>query len=84
MNQIPSHSQTPTFNAKKSQTSAILHQEPTYVEMYGKPSSIISNFFAFLLIIITVLALSYMYHRSSEKELQHQVAQELVRQAAYK
>lgn len=84
MNQIPSHSQMPAFNTKKSQTTAILHQEPTFEEMYGKSANILANLFAFLLIAITVLALSYMYQSSSEKEIQHQMAQELVRQAEYK
>jgi len=33
MNQNPSHSQTPQFDANKSQTSQRLYQHPTAVEM---------------------------------------------------
>ena len=68
----------------QSQTTSILHQEPTYEEMYGKPANTFSNICAFLLIVITVLALSYIYQRSSEKEIQLQEEQSLARQAEYK
>jgi hypothetical protein len=84
MNLNPSHSQTPQFGNNKSQTTAILHREPTYEEMHGKPANFFSNICAFLLIVITVLALSYMYLRSSEKEIQFQEEQSLARQAEYK
>ena len=84
MTNHPSHSQTPAFDTNKSQTTAILHQEPTYEEMYGKPVNIFANLCSFLLILITVLALSYMYLRSSEREVQYQTEQSLARQAEYK
>lgn len=80
MNLNPSHSQTPQFGNNKSQTTAILHREPTYEEMHGKPANFFSNICAFLLIVITVLALSYMYLRSSEKEIQFQDEQSIARQ----
>ena len=84
MNQPVSHSNTPLFKANKSQTTSVLHQEPTYEEIYGKHTNIFSNICAFLLIVITVLALSYMYQRSSEKEIRIQEEQSLARQAEYK
>ncbi len=68
----------------QSKTTPILHQEPTYEEMYGKTANIFANFCAFLLVVITVLALSYIYQRSSEKEIQLQEEQSLARQAEYK
>lgn len=83
MNLNPSHSQTPQFGNNKSQTTAILHREPTYEEMHGKPANIFSNICAFLLIVITVIALSYVYQRSSEKELQLQEEQSFARQIKY-
>ena len=84
MNQTASHSQISEFGTNKSQTSAILYQEPTYKEIHGKTANIFANFCAFLLIVITVLALSYIYQRSSEKEIQLQEEQSLARQAEYK
>lgn len=33
MNQIPSHSQTPTFDNNNNQTSSVLYQHPTAQEM---------------------------------------------------
>lgn len=84
MNLNPSHSQTPQFGNNKSQTTAILHREPTHEEMHGKPANFFSNICAFLLIVITVLALSYIYMRSSEREVQYQTEQSLARQAEYK
>ena len=80
MNQTASHSQTPEFDTKKSQTSAILYREPTHEEMQPEPSNMLGNIIAFLLIAITVLALSYMYLRSSEKEIQFQEEQSIARQ----
>ena len=80
MNLNPSHSQTPEFDTNKSQTTAILYREPTYEEMQPEPSSMFANISAFLLIAITVLALSYMYLRSSEKEVQFQEEQSMARQ----
>lgn len=79
MNLNPSHSQTPSFGNNKSQTSAILHREPTHEEMQPEPSNMFGNISAFLLIAITVLALSYMYLRSSEKEIQLQDEQSIAR-----
>ena len=64
----------------QSQTTPILHQETTYEEMYGKTANIFANFCAFLLVVITVLALSYIYQRSSEKEIQLQEEQSLASQ----
>ena len=83
MNLNPSHSQTPQFGNNKSQTTAILHREPTYEEMHGKPANIFSNICAFLLIVITVMALSHVYQRSSEKELKLQEEQSFARQIKY-
>ena len=80
MNLNPSHSQTPSFGNNKSQTSVILHREPTYEEMHPKPSSMFANISAFLLIAITVMALAHMYLRSSEKEIQFQEEQSIARQ----
>ena len=80
MNQTASHSQMPEFGTNKSQTSAILHREPTHEEMQPEPSNVFANISAFLLIAITVLALSYMYLRSSEKEVQFQEEQSIARQ----
>ena len=48
--------------------------------MQPKPSNVFANISAFLLIAITVLALSYMYLRSSEKEIQFQEEQSIARQ----
>ena len=84
MNLNPSHSQTPSFGNNKSQTTAILHREPTYEEMHGKSANFFSNICAFLLIVITVMALSYIYMRSSEREVKYQNEQSLARQAEYK
>lgn len=60
MNQRISHSNTPKFTGSKSQTSAILYQEPTLKETNPKPKPVVEflkNFAAGALLVIVFFAL---------------------------
>lgn len=67
MNQNPSHSQTPQFDANKSQTSQRLYQHPTAAEMQSK-KNIFGNICAVLLLLIVFIGLGYMMGVASDKE----------------
>ncbi|MTD09866.1 hypothetical protein GIX10_00145 [Acinetobacter sp. YIM 103518] len=73
MNQTASHSQTPKFGNNKSQTTSILHREPTYEEMRGKSASIFSNICAFLLLSVLFFGLACMFIAQADKESAQQV-----------
>ena len=73
MNQTASHSQTPKFGNNKSQTTSILHREPTYEEMRGKSASIFSNICAFLLLFVLFFGMACIAIKQAEKERTAQV-----------
>ena len=60
MNQSVSHSNTPEFDVVKSQTTAILHQEPTQEEMYSKPVNLFKNVCAGVLIFTLFFSMVYI------------------------
>ena len=68
MNKTASHSNTPTFKANESQTSARLYQHPTAKEMQSKKSNIFSNFCAVLLLVIIAVTTGYSMGVASDKE----------------
>ncbi|WP_111884006.1 hypothetical protein [Acinetobacter sp. CFCC 11171] len=77
MNKFVSHSNTPQFNANKSQTSARLYQHPTAKEM--KPSKAkkrIGDFFAIALLISIFFGLVLMafYKHAEQMDRQAVVA----------
>lgn len=74
MSQYPSHSNTPQFDANKSQTSERLYQYPTHEEMWGKKPRFGSNFFAFLVLFALFFGLSCMIIVTAERESSNQVA----------
>lgn len=61
MTQTASHSQTPEFDTNKSQTTAILYQQPTEAEM-RKPSLLLrlGDLMAATVLIVIVSALTLM------------------------
>lgn len=60
MNEAVSHSNTPEFGVVKSQTTAILHQEPTQEEMYSKPVNLFKNVCAGVLIFTLFFSMVYI------------------------
>lgn len=73
MNQTASHSQTPKFGNNKSQTTSILHREPSHEEMHGKTANIFSNICAFLLLSVLFFGLACMFIAQADKESAQQV-----------
>ncbi|NNH86213.1 hypothetical protein [Acinetobacter terrae] len=58
MNQIPSHSQTPEFDTNKSQTTAILYQQPTFAEqrtsIKDSVKAVLKDLAAISLVLVTI------------------------------
>ena len=73
MNQTTSHSQTPEFDNNKSQTTAVLHREPTYEEMYGKTANTFSDICAVLLLFTLFFGMACIAIKQAEKESAQQV-----------
>ncbi|MEX5287286.1 MULTISPECIES: hypothetical protein [Acinetobacter] len=73
MSQYPSHSNTPQFDANKSQTSECLYQHPTHEDIYGKPSNFLSDFFAFALLFGLFFGTACMFILAAERESAKQV-----------
>ena len=76
MNKTASHSNTPVFNANKSQTSARLYQHPTAAEMKpsfsAKAKTWFSNFcaVALLVAIFSSITIMFVYQHSDEMDRQ--------------
>ena len=73
MNQTASHSQTPKFGNNKSQTTSVLHREPTYEEMHGKTANIFSNICASIVLFILFFSMACIAIKQAEKERTAQV-----------
>lgn len=73
MSQYPSHSNTPQFDANKSQTSERLYQYPTHEEMWGKKPRFGSNFFAGLFLFLLFSGLAYMCIVTADREQAREV-----------
>lgn len=73
MSQYPSHSNTPQFDANKSQTSKCLYQHPTHEDIHGKNSNIGSTFFAFLFLFGLFFGTACMFILAAERESAKQV-----------
>ena len=69
MNQIPSHSQTPEFDANKSQTTSVLFQHPKPSEMrpsFGaKVKAVLKEVAAVGVIIATISSVTLTVHSCS-------------------
>ena len=83
MNQIPSHSQMPTFIKKESNTKPVLYQHPKPEEMrvsfWSKAKPVIKEMAAIALIGITV-ASTVLTVRSCSNDVARQHAQALKHQ----
>ena len=86
MNQIPSHSQMPTFIKKESNTKPVLYQHPKPEEMrvsfWSKAKPVIKEMAAFALIGITV-ASTVLTVRSCSNDVDRQHAQALKHQLQF-
>ncbi|TCB80170.1 hypothetical protein E0H89_00640 [Acinetobacter sp. ANC 3781] len=73
MTQTASHSQTPEFDTNKSQTTAILYQQPTEAEM-RKPSLLLrlGDLMAAAVLIATISALTLMAVHGCSNDVDHQ------------
>ena len=82
MTQTASHSQTPEFDTNKSQTTAILYQQPTEAEM-RKPSLLlrIGDLMAATVLIVTVSALTLMAVHGCSDDADRQAVQAVKFQA---
>lgn len=76
MTQTASHSQTPEFDTNKSQTTAILYQQPTEAEM-RKPSLLLrlGDLMAATVLIATVSALTLMAVHGCSDDVDRQQTQ---------
>ena len=74
MNQNPSHSQTPKFDADKSQTSQRLRQPPTQAELENKYPFLkrLGDFTAAAVLIVTVVTFTLMTIKGCSKDVDRQ------------
>ena len=75
MNQRVSHSNLPEFGATKSQTSAILYQEPTLEETKPQHKPVIElvkNFAAGTLLMISIFIIGLMILKGCADDVEHQ------------
>ena len=86
MNQTYSHSQTPEFDANKSQTTAILYQQPTLSEQHASTKEIVLTIIKELagvtVLLATVFSVSLMV-RSCADDVDRQHAQALKHQLQF-
>ena len=77
MKQTVSHSNLPEFGATKSQTSAILYQEPTLEETkpQHKPVvELVKNFAASTLLMISIFSICLVILKGCADDVEHQKA----------
>ena len=77
MNQRVSHSNLPEFGATKSQTSAILYQEPTLEETKPQHKPVIElvkNFAASTLLMISIFSIGLLILKGCADDVEHQKA----------
>lgn len=77
MNQRVSHSNLPEFGATKSQTSAILYQEPTLEEtkpQYKPVIELVKNFAASTLLMISIFSFGLLILKGCADDVEHQKA----------
>ena len=74
MSQNPSHSNTPTFNKVKSQTTARLYQHPTESEMRPLTGfkAFISNFCMAFVLFTCFTGIAYIVFKGTADEVDHQ------------
>ena len=74
MNQNPSHSNTPTFNKVKSQTTARLYQHPTEAEMRPLTGfkAFISNFCMAFVLFTCFAGIAYIVFKGTADAVDHQ------------
>lgn len=86
MNQIPSHSQMPTFVKNESNTKPVLFQHPTTSEMHpsfwAKTKAIIQELMAVGLVIATISSITLTVHSCSDN-VNRQHAQAVQYQAKF-
>lgn len=77
MNQRVSHSKLPEFGATKSQTSAILYQEPTEEETKPQHKPFVElakNFAASTLLMISIFSIGLVILKGCADDVEHQKA----------
>jgi hypothetical protein len=77
MNQRVSHSNLPEFGATKSQTSAILYQEPTLEETKPQHKPLVElakNFAAGTLLMISIFSIGLLILKGCADDVEHQKA----------
>lgn len=77
MNQRASHSKLPKFGTTKSQTSAILYQEPTLEETKPQHKPVIElvkNFAAGTLLMISIFSFGLLILKGCADDVEHQKA----------
>ena len=86
MNQRASHSNLPEFGAAKSQTSAILYQEPTLEEtkpQYKPLVELAKNFAASTLLMISIFSICLVILKGCADDVEHQKAMALKHQMQF-
>lgn len=77
MKQTVSHSKLPEFGATKSQTSAILYQEPTLEETKPQHKPVVEfvkNFAASTLLMISIFSICLVILKGCADDVEHQKA----------
>ena len=77
MNQRTPHSNLPEFGTTKSQTSAILYQEPTLEETKPQHKPFVElakNFAASMLLVICVFSIALVILKGCAEDVEHQKA----------
>lgn len=77
MKQTASHSNTPEFGPPKSQTSAILYQEPTLEEIKPQHKPLVElakNFAASTLLMISIFSIGLVILKGCADDVEHQKA----------
>lgn len=77
MNQRASHSKLPEFGTTKSQTSAILYQEPTLEETKPQHKPVVEfvkNFAASTLLMISIFSICLVILKGCADDVEHQKA----------
>ena len=77
MKQTVSHSKLPEFGTTKSQTSAILYQEPTLEEtkpQHKRVVEFVKNFAASTLLMISIFSICLVILKGGGDDVEHQKA----------
>lgn len=86
MSQSPSHSQTPEFDTKQSQTSQRLRQPPTQAELENKYPFLkkLGDFVAAATLVITVASITVMTVKGCSADVDRQEHAAAKHQAQFK